>query len=129
MRYSAAAALLPLAALCCAAQESAAAPDTHQGIAEALVDLLSRTEVCLNTCTDAESVQAALPQLKTLAEEAADLSRRQQALPDPTVQDYMASQSVAKDFMVLTRAINKHIKRLQKEGLMSEELRETLGKD
>ncbi len=127
MRFCAAAALLPLAALCCAAQESAA-PDTHQGIAEALVDLLSRTEVCLNTCTDAESVQAALPQLKSLSEEAADLSRRQQALPDPTVQDYMASQSVAKDFLVLNRAITKHIKRLQKEGLMSDELREILEK-
>lgn len=122
-RYFAAALLMP-AALTCSAQE--AAVDTHQGIAEALVELLSRTELCLNGCTDAASVQAALPQLQQLAAEAADLSARQKALPEPTVQDYMASQVLAKDFLVLQRAIRQHLDRLQKGGLMTPELREIL---
>lgn len=117
-------ALLVSAALTCSAQEPAA--DTHQGIAEALVELLSRTELCLNSCTDKESVQAALPQFQALAKEAADLSARQKALPEPTVQDYMASQVLAKDFLVLQRAIRQHLDRLQKDGLITPELREIL---
>lgn len=123
-RFAAATLLLP-AALTCAAQTPAAA-DTHQGIAEALVELLSRTELCLNGCSDAETVQAALPQLRALAEEAADIAARQKALPEPTVQDYMASQVLAKDFLVLRRAIRQHLDRLQKDGLLTQELREIL---
>lgn len=122
-RLTASVLLFP-AALTCAAQEPAA--DTHQGIAESLVELLSHTELCLNSCTDAVSVQAALPQLQELAKEAAALSARQKALPEPTVQDYMASQVLAKDFLVLQRAIRQHLDRLQKDGLMTPELREIL---
>lgn len=122
-RFAVGALLVP-AALTCAAQEPAA--DTHQGIAEALVELLSRTELCLNGCTDKESVQAALPQFQTLAKEAAELSARQKALPEPTVQDYMASQVLAKDFLVLQRAIRQHLDRLKKDGLITPELREIL---
>lgn len=124
MNRPAAAFLFLASALVCPAQESAA--DTHQGIAEALVELLSRTELCLNSCTDAASVQAALPQLQELAKEAAAISARQKALPEPTVQDYMASQVLAKDFLVLQRANKQHLDRLQKSGLMTPELREIL---
>lgn len=122
MRSYTAGVLFVSAALCCAAEPA----DTHQGVAEALVELLSQTELCLNGCTDADSVNAALPRLKELAAEAADLSARQKALPEPTVQDYMASQVLAKDFLVIHRAVQQHIERLKKGGLMSQELRDVL---
>lgn len=125
MNLYAAAALLPVCALVGTAQDIPAA-DTHQGVAEELLDLLSRIELCLRNCNDAESVTAALPDLRQMGEEAAALSARQHALPDPTVQDYMASQTLAKDFLVITRSINRHITRLQQAGLMSAELQQIL---
>lgn len=108
------------------AAEESTAPDTHQGIAEELVDLLSRIELCLNSCTDEENVKAAEEPLTKLSAEASALMERQRALPEPTVQDYMASQVLAKDFLTLWKAIEQHIARLRKEGLLSPELRSIL---
>ncbi|MBR4108210.1 MAG: hypothetical protein IKK45_05960 [Akkermansia sp.] len=111
------------ATMLCSAQEQA---DSHQDVAAAMVDFLSRTEMCLNTCRDAASVQAAIPALEELKKEAAALSRRQAQLPEPTVQDYMAAQSLAGDFSTLWSAIRTHIERLETEGLMSDTLRQIL---
>lgn len=119
--------LLP-GALLCGAQEQAPTveADTHQDVAAALVDFLSRTELCLNSCRDAASVEAALPSLEKLKEEAQALHLRQAKLPEPTVQDYMAAQSLAGDFSTLWSAIREHIERLENAGLVSDSLRQTL---
>lgn len=102
--------------------------DTHQSLAQALTELLSATEAQLNTCRDAETVTAALPELQRLAATAADLAQRSRKLPDPTVQDMMAAQQYAADFNQLSQSIDKHIERLRKEGLMTEELSRILGR-
>lgn len=109
------------------AASSAPAAESHAEIADALVALLQRTVTTLERCTDATSVKAALPQLKEQRAEVAQLMTRQAALPEPTVQDYMAAQARANDFLDTKRAIQTHITRLQQEGLMSTEIREILG--
>lgn len=119
-------------ALLTAQEKATSAPDTaaadsHAELADALVNLLQRTAATLETCTDAAAVSTALPQLKEQREEAARLIARQAALPEPTVQDYMAAQVRANDFLDAKRAIRTHIERLQREGLLSPELREILG--
>lgn len=118
-------ALLCGAAMPIAAQEEAAA-DSHMEMAEALLDFLSRTDACLATCTDEKSTQAALPQLRGLKEEAAALAARQAALPEPTVQDYMAVQSKANDFLQCWQSVRAHIERMQQAGLLRGEIREIL---
>lgn len=118
-------ALLCGAAMPIAAQEEAAA-DSHMEMAEALLDFLSRTDACLATCTDETSTQAALPQLRGLKEEAAALAARQAALPEPTVQDYMAVQSKANDFLQCWQSVRAHIERMQQAGLLRGEIREIL---
>lgn len=104
-----------------------AAADSHAELADALVNLLQRTAATLEGCTDAATAGAALPQLKEQREEAAHLIARQAALPEPTVQDYMAAQARANDFLDAKHALRTHIERLQREGLLSPELREILG--
>ncbi len=116
--------LLLFPALCLAADVPAT--DTHQGLAQATVDLLSQTEICLNSCRDEASVRAALPRLKELAEQARQLTARQKALPDPTVQDDMAAQSLVADFQTLWNAIQEHLERLEREHLLSPAMREIL---
>ena len=111
------------------AQQDAPAPkvpSTHREAALALIDLLRQTEACLATCTDARSVQAALPQLRSLAEQAHSFKRTQDALPEPTTQDYMSAQGVSSDFSTVWAAIRAHIQRLEKDKLMNPELREVL---
>lgn len=112
-----------------AAEETAAAPslESHADIAHALTDLLRCTAEQLEGCTDTATVQATLPVLQSLREEAADLMTRQAALPEPTVQDYMAAQNRANDFLDAKRAIQRHISRLQEAGLMTPEMRKILG--
>lgn len=110
-----------------AATPEATAAESHAELADALVNLLQRTAATLESCTDAAAVSAALPQLKKQREEAARLITRQAALPEPTVQDYMAAQARANDFLDAKRAIRSGIERLQREGLLSPEIRETLG--
>lgn len=100
--------------------------ESHRDLAHAITDFLSRTEVCLRGCTDAASVQAALPQLRELAQEARRLADAQATLPEPTMQDYMASQELALQFLPIWKAIRAHVERLEKDGLMTDELRALL---
>ena len=103
-----------------------AAPESHSDLARALTDFLSCTELCLRSCTDAASVQAAMPRLRELAQEARRLADAQDALPEPTTQDYMASQELALQFLPIWKAIRAHLERLEKDGLMTDELRRLL---
>ena len=105
---------------------STASLESHRDLAHAITDFLSRTEVCLRGCTDAASVQAALPKLRELAQEARRLADAQAALPEPTMQDYMASQELALQFLPIWKAIRAHVERLEKDGLMTDELRALL---
>ena len=117
----------PLSALEDAAQPAQpAAPESHSDLARALTDFLSRTELCLRSCTDAASVQAAMPRLRELAQEARRLADAQDTLPEPTTQDYMASQELALQFLPVWKAIRAHLERLEKDGLMTDELRRLL---
>ena len=117
----------PLPALEDAAQPAQpAAPESHSDLARALTDFLSRTELCLRSCTDAASVQAAMPRLRELAQEARRLADAQDTLPEPTTQDYMASQELALQFLPVWKAIRAHLERLEKDGLMTDELRRLL---
>ena len=112
-----------------AAQDAPAPPaslESHRDLAHAITDFLSRTEVCLRGCTDAASVQAAMPKLRELAQEARRLADAQAALPEPTMQDYMASQELALQFLPIWKAIRAHMERLEKDGLMTDELRALL---
>ncbi len=124
-----AALLLALAPLCPAeeaAAQSPALPATHQEFIPALLELLTQTEHELASCTDAASVQTALPRLRELAERARQLSAHQHSLPEPTVQDYMAAHPHVADFNRLWEAITNHIARMAQEQLISPELREVL---
>lgn len=124
--------LIPFLAAPLPAREGAAqpaqpaAPESHSDLARALTDFLSRTELCLRSCTDAASVQAAMPRLRELAQEARRLADAQDALPEPTTQDYMASQELALQFLPVWKAIRAHLERLEKDGLMTDELRRLL---
>ena len=106
--------------------EPAPLPESHHDLARVLTDYLSRVELCLRSCTDAASTAAAIPQLRELAAEARLLEQRQQQLPEPTVQDYMASQELALKFLPLWKAIRAHIERLERDGLMTDQLRNLL---
>lgn len=126
MNYAPALSLIfPVTAICCMAQE-APAPINHQDMAEAMLDFLSRTELCLNSCQDKDSTQAAMPQLKKLAEEAKKLSAIQAALPEPTVQDFMAVQHKSGDFINISKAIFDHIDRLRQLQILTPEMAKIL---
>ncbi len=119
--------LVPLAMLCCAAAEpQPAAPETHQEFIPVLLELLNQTVQSLAGCTDEASVKAALPRLRELAEQARQLAALQQTLPDPTVQDYMASHPHVAEFNRLWEGICGHIERLEQARLISPELRDLL---
>lgn len=100
---------------------------SHTTIAQALVELLSQTELCLRGCQTSEHIEKAMPLLQSLKQRAEEISRKQQQLPEPSEQDYLAAQMYAKDFNTLWKAIQEHIARLQKGKLMTAELREVLG--
>ncbi len=126
-RLLAAMMLLPGALLL--AQEDSPAPKastTHREAALALIDLLRQTEACLARCTDAAQVQAALPHLRRLAEQVHAFKRMQDALPEPTTQDYMAAQDLSGDFNTVWEAIRSHIRRLESAKLITRELRDLL---
>lgn len=120
--------LLLVAAACIAPAQpdAAAAVHTHQTLAKELVDILSQTEVALNSCTDEQSVLAAIPRLLELSRRASRLKQLQKELPEPTVQDYLAAQNLVGDFNTLALAIEQHIARLQRENLLSPELHNIL---
>lgn len=100
---------------------------SHTTIAQALVELLSQTELCLRGCQTSGHIKKAIPIFQELKQRAEEISRKQQQLPEPSEQDYLAAQMYAKDFNTLWDAIQEHIARLQKEKLMTAELREVLG--
>ncbi|MBR3903725.1 MAG: hypothetical protein IKJ29_08720 [Akkermansia sp.] len=101
-------------------------PANHVDLTDSILDFLSRTELCLNSCNDAQSIEAALPQLQQLSEECGKLVDAQRALPEPTVQDYMAVQNKMEAFTTIWNAIRAHIERLEENKLMTPELREIL---
>lgn len=114
---------IPIAAIAATAQE---VPATHQDMAEALLDFLSRTELCLRSCTDEASVNATLPQLQQLAKEADKLAAAQAALPEPTVQDFMSVQDKMGTFDSICKAIQAHLVRLSEKGLLNDNFRQIL---
>lgn len=109
-----------------AATDAAPTADSHTELADALVDFLRRTDACLSSCSDEASARAALPQLEGLRTEAAELAARQARLPEPTVQDYMATQDRANDFLQLWQSIRSHLARMEKAGILLPEIRQTL---
>ena len=118
-----AAAALPLIICSVAAANE---PVTHFSIAQEVINLLAETELLLNSCRDAESVAAAVPELQKLSEEAQAIKEKQLKLPDSSLQEDITIARQVKDFQNLWSAIQNHIERLQKDGLMSEELRKVL---
>lgn len=115
-----------LAVLSVLATAPLSAADSHTETAQALVELLRATEASLTRCSDADSVRAELPVLAQLAEQAGILRQRQQSLPEPTVQDFLAVQHLAPEFMQLSERLGEHMQRLEEQGLMSPELRAVL---
>ena len=103
-----------------------AMPTNHVDMTSAILDFLSRTELCLNSCRDTASVAEAVSQLNQLKQECAQLVETQRQLPEPTVQDYMAVQSKMEAFNTLWAAIRNHIERMEQEQLLTPELREIL---
>lgn len=101
-------------------------PTTHQEAALMLIDLLTQINESLAECTDEATVQAALPKLKALAAQAEWFKRAQDALPEPTVQDYMAAQDLLGAFNTTWNAIRDHIDRLEQNHLLTPELRSIL---
>ncbi len=118
--------LIPIAAIATIQVTAQEAPLSHQDMAEALLDFLSRTELCLRSCTDEASVNAALPQLQLLAKEADKLAAAQAALPEPTVQDFMSVQDKMGTFDTICKAIQAHIVRLSEKGLLNDNFRQIL---
>lgn len=115
--------LLPAAI--CHAEPQDSAP-THQSLALELIALLSDTELALNSCRDAESVQAALPTFRELAKQAESIKQKQLTLPDSTLQEDIVISRNVQDFQMLWEAIQGHIDRLMSENLLSQELRDVL---
>ena len=101
-------------------------PLTHSEAAHQLIDLLQQTEACLAACRDEGSVCAALPELQRLARLARHIARGQQNLSEPTTQDYIAAQQLAGEFNTAWEAIRTHIARLEKDHLLSPQMREIL---
>lgn len=109
-----------------AAETEPAAAESHISIAEHLVELLQHTADCLESCTTEATAAAALPTLQELQEQAATLAAAQAALPEPTVQDYMAVQNRANDFLDAKKRIQREIQRMQKAGILTAEIRKIL---
>lgn len=109
--------------ICCCA---VTAQDTHESLAKEIIELLSHTEICLNLCRDAQSTQEVIPQLKELAEYAAELKERQDVLPDFTPADDEKIAKLIPQYIPLQKAIDVHIERIINEGLLTPELAEVL---
>ncbi len=116
-------ALIIPAAACYATTEQ---PDSHQSLAQEIINLLSETELVLSTCTDATSVEAALPKLNELAQQAQSIHSRQLRLPDSTLQEDISIAAHVQEFQLIWGAICGHIERLEKAGILSNELRDVL---
>ena len=92
-----------------------------------LVSLLQQTASCLETGKDAASVQAALPRLHELSNEAHRIQNLQNSLPEPTTQDYISAHEQVAPFQTAWKAIRDHIECLQRAHLISQELSDVLG--
>ncbi len=101
-------------------------PTNHADMAKAILSFLSRTEQCLNSCQDEESVKAAIPRLKELKAECDKLAAVQQQLSEPTVQDYMTEHNNAAAFNTIWKALRAHIERLETAQIMTPEMRDIL---
>lgn len=121
MRLSTCTALLALCPLPALHAQSEPAK-THQDYANALLDLMAETELCLSQCLDQQSTQANTPRLEELSQQMGQLAQLLQELPEPTIADYIAAEQQVREFNTLWDAIKKHIQRLDNEGLYSEEL-------
>lgn len=110
----------------CSAFGQVELPSNHVDLSTSIIEFLSRTEHCLNTCQDAASVNAAIPQLKQLKDECDRLVEKQKSLPEPTVQDFMAVQHQMDAFYTVWNAIRKHIERMEQNKLLTEEIRAIL---
>lgn len=113
-------------ALAFSASAQSPTPTNHVDLTTAIIEFLSRTELCLNSCQDEASAQAAIPQLLELKKECDTLVETQRALPEPTIQDYMAVQNQMEAFNTVWNAIRDHIERLEQAGLMSQKMRDIL---
>ena len=116
--------VLSFLSLSCFAEETGSA--SHIDLTHTVLDFLSRTELCLKSCRDAESVASAIPQLRELEKECGTIVEAQRALPEPTVQDYMAVQNQMEAFNTVWNAIREHIERLDSNQLLTEEMRSIL---
>lgn len=116
----------PLVAVVTIQTSAQEAPASHQDMAESLLDFLSRTELCLRSCTDEASVNEAIPRLRQLAKEADNLAAAQAALPEPTVQDFMSVQDKMGTFDSICKAIQAHLVRLSEKGLLNADFRQIL---
>lgn len=99
---------------------------THFSIAQDVIALLSETELTLSSCTDEQSVTAALPKLRQLGEQARAIAARQRSLPDSSLNEDLTIAPLIRDFQVLWDAIRAHIERLENSGLMSDDLKNVL---
>lgn len=118
--------LVVLLASSLATAQNLPAPANHVDMTAVIIDFLSRTELCLNSCRDEASAKAAIPQLQALKKECDSIVETQRNLPEPTIQDYMAVQDQMATFNTVWSAICDHIERLEQENLMSQELRAIL---
>lgn len=109
-----------------ATAQDQAVPSNHVDLTTTIIDFLSRTELCLNSCRDEASAKAAVPQLQKLKKECDSIVETQKKLPEPTIQDYMAVQNQMGAFNTVWKAIRDHIERLEQEKLMTQELRDIL---
>ena len=67
-----------------------------------------------------------LPPSRSCRKECDAIVETQRSLPEPTIQDYMAVQSQMEAFNTVWNAIRDHIERLEKEQLLTPEIREIL---
>ena len=96
-------------ALAFSASAQSPTPTNHVDLTTAIIEFLSRTELCLNSCQDEASAQAAIPQLLELKKECDTLVETQRALPEPTIQDYMAVQNQMEAFTIVIKVLHGHL--------------------
>lgn len=94
----------------------------HVAVARELLDILSRTEILLQGCIDADSVRASLPALSEQRERMHEAVKKQGALPDPGDEETLAVGELAETFSSIVESIRRHVSRLRQAGLMSSEL-------
>lgn len=111
---------------CAISYASEEAQVTHFSLAQDVITLLSETELTLSTCTDEQSVAAAIPTLRQLGERARAIADKQRTLPDSSLNEDLTVAPLVSDFQLLWEAICAHIERIENSGLMSEELKNVL---